>query len=227
LLASLRPPAAAQAPFLALPDELLVSILRRAWAVRRPQFAAAEVCAAAGLAFVCRRVRALLRAQPLPLMLDIRAARLSGAQRRWLLDPAQAGRMEAAFFDFCEAELFAGGDDNVDEDARTGALARLPLLTRLVALHGRTLQRLYGVPLQLVASASHEAQPALDVSAVRLTALGLDCWDVEALLRGDDALGAKCLRLWPERLPSALEELHLLGDDGGWLANLAWAPHPG
>ncbi len=60
MLASLRAPAAAQAPFLALPDELLVRILRRAWADRRPQSAADEVRAAAGLASVCRRVRALL-----------------------------------------------------------------------------------------------------------------------------------------------------------------------
>ena len=43
MLASLRAPAAAQAPFLALPDELLVRILRRAWADRRPQSAADEV----------------------------------------------------------------------------------------------------------------------------------------------------------------------------------------
>jgi len=39
-------------------------------------------------------MRAVLRAWPLPLALDFSAARLSAAQRRWLLDPAQAGRVE-------------------------------------------------------------------------------------------------------------------------------------
>ncbi len=85
---------AAQASLIALPNELLGGILRRAWAVRPPRPAAEEVRAAAGLALVCRRVRALLRARPLPLALDLSAARLSAAQRRWLLDRAQAGRVE-------------------------------------------------------------------------------------------------------------------------------------
>ena len=87
---------AAQAPFIALPDELLRGILLRAWADRPARPAAEEVRAAAGLASVCRRVRALLRAQPLPLALDFSAARLSAAQEGWLLAPAQAGRVEAA-----------------------------------------------------------------------------------------------------------------------------------
>ncbi len=77
-----------------LPDKLLGRILRRAWADKRPRPAADEVRAAASLACVCRRMRAVLRAWPLPLALDFSAARLSAAQRRWLLDPAQAGRVE-------------------------------------------------------------------------------------------------------------------------------------
>jgi len=85
-------------PFIALPDELLGSILRRAWADRPPRPAAEEVRCAAGLASVCRRVRALLRAHPLPLALDFSAAPLSLAQAVLLLDPALAGRVEAASF---------------------------------------------------------------------------------------------------------------------------------
>ncbi len=89
-------PLAAQASLTALPGELLVGILRRAWADRPLHFAAEEVRAAAGLASVCRRMRALLRVPPLPLALDFSAKPVSDAQRRWLLDPAQAGRLEAA-----------------------------------------------------------------------------------------------------------------------------------
>jgi hypothetical protein len=200
----------AQATLLALPDELLGGILRRAWAVRPPRRVAGEVRAAAGLACVCRRWRELLRAQPLPLALDFSTAPLSTAQRRWLLEPAQAGRVEAASF------LFE--DDLWDE----------PLLGKFWALHGRTLLQLSGVPLRLAACASQGQRPALDLSGLRLTKLGVDCYDIYDLMvtDGDDKMEAKCLWLWPERLPGALEQLELLGLYGTCLEKLAWAPQP-
>ncbi len=204
---------AAQASFIALPDELLGGVLRRAWADRPRRPAAEEVRAAADLALVCRRVRELLRTLPLPLDLDFSAAPLSAAQRCWLLEPAQAGRVEAAKF-------------YVAFEADEVALWEQPVLKNFLALHGGTLLRLSGVPLRLVACVSQEDRPAVDLSGLRLTALGVDCCDVIGLLHMDDNAGAKCLWLWPERLPGALEELHLLGLDGNWPGFLAWAPQP-
>jgi hypothetical protein len=212
-LPSLAPRAlpAAQVPFMTLPDELLGSILRRAWADRPPCPAAEEVRRAVGLASVCRRVRELLRAQPLPLALDFSAARLNGAQRRWLLEPAQAGRVEGAKFRV-----------NVDEEPCEDALWERPLLDGFLARHGGTLLQLSGVPLQLVASVSQKKQPALDLSGLRLTKLGIKCCGEESSIgkgRGE------CL--WPEYLPSALEELDLLGLCQNHLSGLAWASRSG
>jgi len=96
---------------------------------------------------VCRRWRELLRVRPLPLALDLSVARLSAAQRCWLLDPAQAGRVEAASFH---------SEDGFWEQ---------PLLDSFLALHGGTLLQLSGMPLQLVARASQGKRPALDLSA--------------------------------------------------------------
>jgi len=200
---------AAQVPFTTLPNELLGAILRRAWADRPPRPAAEEVRAAAGLASVCRRVRELLRAAPLPLALDFSAARLTGAQRRWLLEPAQAGRVEAAKF----CVLWEASED---------ALWEQPLLDRFLACHGGTLLQLSGVPLQLVACASHMARPTLDLSGLRLTKLGVDCWGVYTLTGN-----SRAKYLWPECLPSALEELELLGLHETYLTGLAWAPPSG
>jgi hypothetical protein len=217
-LRSLAPCAlpAAQALFLALPDELLGSILRRAWADRPPRPAGEEVRAAAGLALVCRRVRALLRERPLPLALDFSAARLGDEQRRWLLEPAQAGRVEAAMF------CVLWEPPRVAKDA----LWERPLLDNFLALHGATLLQLSGVPLQLVACASHMARPALDLSGLRLAKLGIECCGVENLTGNSQAE-----RLWPEYLPGALEELDLLGLYDtyltGRLTGLAWASRSG
>jgi hypothetical protein len=211
-LHSLAPRAlpAAQAPFMTLPDELLGSILRRVWADRPPRPAAEEVRAAAGLACVCRHVRELLRAQPLPLALDFSAARLSDAQRRWLLEAAQAGRVEAA--KFCVS---------TDEEPCKDALWERPLLDRFLARHGGTLLQLSGVPLQLVACASsHMARPALDLYGLRLTKLGIDCYDIYDL-------GHDCKCLWPDYMPSALEELDLLGLCDAHISGLAWASRSG
>ena len=192
---------------IALPNELLGGILRRAWADRPRRPAAEELCAAAGLASVCRRMRALLRERPLPLALDFSAAPLSTAQRRWLLDPAQAGRVEAAHF-------------HVASEADAGALWEQPVLASLLALHGRTLQHMSGVPLHLVARTIEEERPALDLSALRLTTLGLDCYAVRLCV-----IHADFKYFWPERLPGTLQELHLLGLEGSGLGYLAWALH--
>ena len=200
---------AAQLSFSALPNELVSGILRRAWADRPLSPAAKEVRAAAGLACVCRRVRALLRAQPLPLALDFSMARMSAAQRSWLLEPAQAGRVEAASFHI---------EDTLWEQ---------PLLDAFLALHGGTLLQLSGVPLRLVACACQEQRPALDLSGLRLTKLGIDCYEIDDLVCTDDNTGAKCLWLWPKSLPGALEELELLSMDSVWLEELAWAPRSG
>ena len=143
-------------------------------------------------------------AQPLPLALDFSAARLSAAQRRWLLDPAQAGRVEAASFHPMDALWWQ------------------VLLNDFLSRHGRTLLHLSGVPLRLVTCASLEERPALDLSGLRLTRLGVDSCDTE-LLQRMHSNGR--MHLWPERLPGTLEELHLLGPGGYWFQILAWAPH--
>jgi len=209
-LRSLAPCAlpAAQVPFMTLPDELLVAILRCVWADRPPRPAAEEVRAAAGLASVCRRARELLRRRPLPLALDFSAARLTGAQRRWVLEPAQAGRVEAA--KFCVS---------TDEEPCKDALWERPLLDGFLARHGGTLLQLSGVPQQLVACASgHMARPALELSGLRLTKLGTDCSDV---------YDHKNECLWPKYLPGALEELDLLGLCEEYISGLAWGSRSG
>jgi len=199
---------AAQASLVALPDELLRGILRRAWADRPPQDAAGEVRRAANLALVCRRMRELLRAQPLPLALDFSAACLRAAQRRWLLEPAQAGRVEAVSFH--------------TEDA----LWEQPLLETFLALHGGTLLHLSGVPLQLVARASEVEGPALDMSGLRLTKLGMNCnlHDLLGPRNWNSTPWPPHVCMWPERLPGTLQELDLLGLESSWLTFLAWAP---
>jgi hypothetical protein len=208
----------AQASLTALPDELLGSILRRAWADRPPRPAAEEVRRAADLSSVCRRVRALLRAQPLPLALDFSAAPLSTAQGHWLLKPVQAGRIEAA--------NFAEGED---------ALWNQQELAVFLARHSGTLLQLSSVPLRLVASEDYEEleRPALDLSCLRLTKLGIDCNYITDLVysddtsvdRDDDAGPATFpVWLWPECLPGALEELELFGLFNDYLEFLMWAP---
>jgi len=193
---------AAQARFLTLPDELLGGILRRAWADMRPCSAAEEVRRALGLASMCRRARELLRAPPLPLALDFSAARLSFAQRRWLLDAAQAGHVEAAMFHSADV------------------LWTQPLLKSFLTLHGGTLLHLSGLPLALVACKRHGKRPALDLSGLQLTKLGIDCCDIGLPDH------KPCLWLWPKRLPGVLEELHLFLPNGACLQALAWALHP-
>jgi len=195
-----------------LPDHLLCSILRRALADRPPRPAAEEVRAAAGLACMCRRVRELLRAQPLPLDLDFSAARLSDVQRSWLLDPTQAGRVEAAKF---LADCHEGSEE---------ALWEQPDLDNFLARHGGTLVHLSGVPLRLVASVSQGEPPALDLSGLCLTRLGINCLDVGGLA---DGTWAERWWLWPVCLPGGLEVLELLALREGWLEMLAWAPRAG
>ena len=165
-----------------------------------------QLALAACLALVCRRVRELLRAQPLPLALDFSAACLRAVQRRWLLEPAQAGRVEAA--SFCTRD----------------ALWEHPLLDNFLALHGGTLLSLSGVPLQLVARASQAERPALDLSGLRLTKLGINNSCSCDLGPGDGDMLFPHVWLWPERLPGTLEELNLLGPECSWLGFLAWAP---
>ncbi len=203
---------AAQASLITLPDELLCSILLRVWADRPARPAAEEVRAAAGLASVCRRARALLKNRALPLALDFSAARLSAAQEGWLLAPAQAGRVEAASFEFYDPDSWR----NVNYDAESTAFCvDLPLLNKVLALHGGTLLRLSGVPVQLVTCESQEGRPALDLSGLRLTKLGVDCLDIDQL--------PVDIEFWPERLPGSLEELELLNLwNGGFCA--AWRP---
>jgi hypothetical protein len=195
-----------------LPDDLLGRILARAWADRPPRCASEELRAAAGLACMCRRTRALLRGRPLPLALNFSARRLRAAQRRWLLDRAQAGRIEAASFDCGDRDLW-----------------EQPALDSFLALHGGALLRLSGVPLRLVASVDEGQRPALDLSGLRLTRLGIDCrgcCSAVNLVRDDNTMAARML-LWPECLPGALVELELLGVYNDWLGHLAWAPHLG
>jgi hypothetical protein len=179
---------------------------------------AEEVRYAAALASVCRRVRALLRAHPLPLALDFSAAPLSRAQRHWLLEPVQAGRVEAAKFSIDEGE---------------DALWDQRVIDVFLARHSGTLLQLSSVPLRLVAGVAYEERPALDLSGLRLTKLGIACSGVAGLVysdngpvdRGEDEGPAPSpVWLWPECLPGALEELELLGLHGDYLQYLAWAP---
>ena len=131
-------------------------------------------------------MRDVLRDLPLPLALDFSAARLSGAQRRWLFNSAQAGRVEAAVFDHEDAQL------------------KQPALDGFLARHGGMLLRLSCVPLQLILTyKSQEERLALDLSGLRLTGLGIACYIVAfaVVLRHSDHAD---IWLWPERLPGTL-----------------------
>ncbi len=102
----------------------------------------------------------------------------------------------------------------------TDALWQQLLFNGFLALHGGTLLRLSGVPLHMVACASHEEQPALDLSGLRLTKLGINCYAWAGLLRSHNS----CMWLRPERMPGALEELELIGLHGIMLRGFLWAP---
>jgi hypothetical protein len=82
----------------ALPADLLPRIVAHVWACRPARPAAEEVRHAASLFGVCRRVRDVLRAEPLPLALDFSAAPFSEGQRAWLAAPVRVGRIESAAF---------------------------------------------------------------------------------------------------------------------------------
>jgi hypothetical protein len=106
-------------------------------------------------------------------------------------------------------------------------LDHLPLLSKVLALHGRTLLRLSGVPLRLAARVSRKKRPALDLSGLRLTKLGVDCSEQRDMVPDEHAWD-KQNWMWPERLPGALEELELLGIYMlDWQEKLACAPRSG
>ncbi len=166
---------------------------------------------AASLFGVCRRVRDVLRAEPLPLALDFSAAPLSEDQRAWLAAPVRVGRIESAAF-FTPRSEASGEEERLWRGGHEAFLAR----------HGRALLRLSGVPLRLVATFDPSAPPALDLSGLRLTALGLDCTVRRADRRRE-------LWLAPGFLPHRLVELELrgVGTVGqALLFDMAWAAHP-
>jgi hypothetical protein len=99
-------------------------------------------------------------------------------------------------------------------------VTRLP--RGLFARHGRSLLRLSGVPLRLVSTLDPSAPPALDLSGLRLTTLGLDCTVRKADRRRD-------IWLAPGFLPQSLVELELrgVGTVGqALLFDMGWAAHP-
>ncbi len=146
-------PLPAQGLFLALPDKLLGRILRRAWVDRPARPAAEEARHAAGLACLCRRVRTLMREPPLPLALDFGTARLSAAQRRWVIDHAQAGRVEAV-----SCALYEG--DEADTEVYQESFIDLPLLNAIFSRRpSRMLLRLSGMPMRMMACADPELGP--------------------------------------------------------------------
>jgi len=214
---------AAQGSFLALPDELLGRILRRAWADRPARPAAEEARHAAGLACLCRRVRALLRVPPLQLALDFGTARLSADQRRWVIDHAQAGRVEAV-----SCALYEG--DEADTEVYQESFIDLPLLNAVLSRrHSHLLLRFSGMPMRMMACADPELGPPIgDLSgdAPRLNKLGIDCRGIR-WLHSDDNGCPLWSWLWHELLPGALEELELRGLPKNGLGRVAWMPRPG
>jgi len=163
------------------------------------------VRAAAVLSCVCRRVRALLREWPLPLALDFSAEPSSDAQRGWLLDAAQAGRVAAASFH------------------RRDALWEQPIARRLAGPARRHAAAAIRRAAQTSGLLGQDEQPALDLSGLRLTRLSINCRGAQDLRRLD---GSAHLWLRRERLPGPLEALHLSGLKGS-LEGLAWAPPSG
>ena len=194
-----------------LPADLLPRIVAHIWACRPARPAAEEVRHAASLFGVCRRMRDALRAEPLPLALDFSAAPLSEGQRAWLAAPVRLGRIESA-------ACFRPWRIASDEEERLWRGGHEAFLAR----HGRSLLRLTGVPLRLVATFDPSAPPALDLSGLRLTTLGVDC----AVRRAD-----RRRELWlaPGFMPQSLAELELRGvglDGKGVVLGMGWATHP-
>ncbi len=195
----------------ALPADLLPRVVAHIWACRPARPAAEQVRHAVSLFGVCRRVRDALRADPLSLALDFSAAPLSECQRAWLAAPVRVGRIESAAF-FRPWRIASDEEERLWRGGHEAFLAQ----------HGRSLLRLTGVPLRLVATLDPSAPPALDLSGLRLTTLGVDC----AVRRAD---GRRELWLAPGFLPQSLAELELrgVGSDGkGVVLGMGWASHP-
>jgi len=166
------------------------------------------VRSAVDLLSVCRRVRGVLLAQPLPLALDFSGAPLSKEQGKWLAADVRAGCVEAAAFNHKDFRLWKGADHR-----------------RFLARHGRSLRRLSGVPLRLVSSKDASRAPPLDLTSLtRLASLS-----ILLPLRNAEAAAQTYLYFMRGSWPEALRELKLLSvrvSGMHVLRSLAWAPLP-
>lgn len=216
---SLRPdtyavPALRQAACLAtLSADLLRGVFALVWACRPAWPAAQEVRHAVSLFSVCRCVREVLKARPLPLVLDFTASLLSQKQRAWLAAPVCVGYIEGVSFHSGEKGLWR----------RRQAYGRT-FYSKFLDQHGRSLLRLSGVPLRLLSSLSPWMQPALDLSGLGLTHLGVLCtW-------GRLRLGPeRRILLGPGFWPQSLVQLRLLEVNGAWsnlLPHIDWGTDP-
>jgi hypothetical protein len=211
---------AAQAAFPSLSDDLIRGIIGSACARRHAQPAAAEVRSAVGLLNVCRRVRNVLRARPLPLELDFSRAPLSARQRSWLAARVRVGYVEGVRICKMDCTFWKG--------------AHRLVLQR----HGHTLQRLAGVPLRLVSTTDRSVLG--DVSHALCNARLLDLRGLGKLTHlsvllplQNDLKGQERLWLVRDLWPDGLVELELLcigarrqtyTPSVNVLQHLAWAP---
>jgi len=205
---ALKQRTAAEVCFNSLPDALIHGIVGRAWAQRPAQPAAAEVRSAVDLLSVCRRVRGVLLAQPLPLALDFTGAPLSKDQGKWLAADIRVGFVEAAAFHHRDFRLWRCADHR-----------------RFLARHGRSLQWLFGVPLRLVSSRDASRAPPLDLTSLpRLISLS-----ILLPLRYEHIPAQEHVLLMRGSWPEALREVKLLSAQSSGrhvLRSLAWAPLP-
>ena len=192
---------------MALSNDLLRGIFGLVWADRPARPAAGEVQYAAGLCSVCCCVRRALQAQPLPLTLDFSAARLSECQRAWLAAPVRVGCVQATSISDSEERLWRGCYKSV------------------LAHHGHSLLELSGVPLRLLTTVDQSVLPALDMSGLALTQLGIVCVLPYLPMR---VFVQKRVWLAPGFWPQSLVQLTLLSascKEDGLLGRVEWGTH--
>jgi len=212
---------AAQASFPSLSDDLIRGIIGSAWARRHAQPAAAEVRSAVGLLNVCRRVRAVLRARPLPLQLDFSRAPLSARQRAWLAARVRVGYVEGIRVCNMDCTFWKGANSLV------------------LRRHGHSLQRLAGVPLRLVSTTDRSVLDTVRAGVrvahlLDLRGLGQLTHLSVVLPLQNDLKGEERLWLVRDLWPDGLVELELLciatchrrtyAPSAMVLYHLAWAP---
>jgi len=190
---------------LQLPEELLRKVIALSWAARPEWSAAEEVHHAVELHSVCRALRASLRAQRLPLVLDFGDAPLTPCQRAWLTRWVTVGVIVSLAFHH--------------HDWRA-------TINTVIKQHCRTLRQLVDVPLQCLAVLKKRHAPAVDLSSARaLTHLQVWCSWGNPCSMTNPVRDAR-FYLFPRSLPPCVTQLELVAAKDDVLPAMEWVTPP-